>query len=151
MLTPEGETRPITSLSWPINNDYQVSHNSIDAATSSCQPQQMAGKYWWNTLFSLVDHHEILTSHWLTIMKYSLLIGWQGGSVLWKGIGSSLTIKGLTLGVEDCLSKVTPWPKDVDAHTSLKMLGQHLMLKCVSTALITPFYSARWDLIGWFC
>ena len=87
MLTLEGEIRPIitlswlitsllwpiTSLSWPItsltwliNNDYQVSHNSTDSATSSCQPQQMAGKYWWNTLFSLVDHHEILTSHWLT-------------------------------------------------------------------------------------
>ena len=47
------------------------------------------------------------------------------------GIGSSLTIKGLSLGVEDCLSKVTPWPKEVDTGTSLKMLGQHLMLKCV--------------------
>jgi len=67
---------------------------------------------------------------------------WQGCSVLWKGIGSSLTIKGMSLGVEDCLSKVTPWPKEVDKHTSLKMLGQHLMLKCVGTAIITPFYSA---------
>ena len=67
---------------------------------------------------------------------------WQGGSVLWKGIGSSLTIKGLTLGVEDCLSKVTPWPKDINSHTSLKLLGQHLLLKCVTTAIITPFYSA---------
>ena len=40
------------------------------------------------------------------------------------------------------MSKVTPWPKEVDKHTSLKMLGQHLMLKCVGTAIITPFYSA---------
>jgi len=67
---------------------------------------------------------------------------WQGGSVLWKGIGSSLTIKGLTLGVEDCLSKLTPWPKDINSHTSLKLLGQHLALKCVTTAIVTPFYSA---------
>ena len=67
---------------------------------------------------------------------------WQGGSVLWKGIGSSLTIKGLTLGVEDCLSKVTPWPKDINSHTSLKLLGQHLLLKCATTAIITPFSSA---------
>jgi len=67
---------------------------------------------------------------------------WQGGSVLWKGIGSSLTIKGLTLGVEDCLSKVTPWPKEINSHTSLKLLGQHILLKCVTTAIITPFYSA---------
>merc|ERR1719334_2739964 len=67
---------------------------------------------------------------------------WQGVAVLWKGIGSSLTIKGMTLGVEDCLSKITPWPKDVDKHSSLKMIGQHLMLKCASTAILTPFYSA---------
>lgn len=63
-------------------------------------------------------------------------------AVLWKGIGSSLTIKGMSLGVEDCLSKVTPWPKEVDKHSSLKMIGQHLLLKCASTAIITPFYSA---------
>ena len=31
---------------------------------------------------------------------------WQGVAVLWKGIGSSLTIRGLTLGMEDCISKV---------------------------------------------
>lgn len=67
---------------------------------------------------------------------------WQGVSVLWKGIGSSLTIKGMTLGVEDCLSKVTPWPKTIDQHSSLKLIGQHLLLKSVSAALITPFYSA---------
>ena len=27
--------------------------------------------------------------------------------MLWKGIGSSLTIRGLSLGMEDCISKVT--------------------------------------------
>jgi len=67
---------------------------------------------------------------------------WQGVAVLWKGIGSSLIIKGLNLGVEDCLSKFTPWPKEIDRHSSLKMIGQHLLLKAVATALITPFYSA---------
>jgi len=67
---------------------------------------------------------------------------WQGVAVLWKGIGSSLTIKGLNLGMEDCLSKVTPWPKEIDRHSSVKSIGQHLLLKCVSTAVITPFYSA---------
>jgi len=67
---------------------------------------------------------------------------WQGVAVLWKGIGSTLTIKGMTLGIEDCLSKVTPWPKEVDQHSSLKMIGQHILLKATSTALITPFYSA---------
>ena len=49
--------------------------------------------------------------------------------MLWKGIGSSLTIKGMTLGVEDCISKVSPWPKEIDKHSSLKSIGQHLLLK----------------------
>jgi hypothetical protein len=33
---------------------------------------------------------------------------------MWKGIGSSLTIRGLTLGVEDCLSKVE---QELTRHT----------------------------------
>lgn len=36
-----------------------------------------------------------------------------GMTVLWKGIGSALIVKGLTLAVEDVLSKITPWPKYV--------------------------------------
>lgn len=35
----------------------------------------------------------------------------QGLNTLWKGIGSVLLIRGLTLGIEDLLSKITPWPK----------------------------------------
>lgn len=35
----------------------------------------------------------------------------QSMTVLWKGIGSALIVKGLTLAVEDVLSKITPWPK----------------------------------------
>ncbi len=36
--------------------------------------------------------------------------------IFFVGVGSSLTIKGLTLGVEDCLSKFTPWPKEINKH-----------------------------------
>lgn len=35
----------------------------------------------------------------------------QGITTLWKGLGSTLLIRGLLLGVEDLLSKITPWPK----------------------------------------
>lgn len=35
----------------------------------------------------------------------------QGLTSLWKGLGSVLLVRGLTLGVEDLISKVTPWPK----------------------------------------
>lgn len=37
----------------------------------------------------------------------------QGVAVLWKGLGSSLVVRGLTLAVEDVISKVSPWPKYV--------------------------------------
>ncbi|KAB7494495.1 Solute carrier family 25 member 46 [Armadillidium nasatum] len=66
----------------------------------------------------------------------------QGLSALWKGLGSVLTVRGVTLALEDFLSKFTPWPKEISPHSSLKMIGQHLLLKCSALALITPFYSA---------
>ncbi|XP_050708852.1 mitochondrial outer membrane protein SLC25A46-like isoform X1 [Eriocheir sinensis] len=68
--------------------------------------------------------------------------GCQGFSAFWKGLGSVLTVRGITLGLEDCISKFTPWPKEISPHSSLKTIGQHLLLKCSALALITPFYSA---------
>lgn len=35
----------------------------------------------------------------------------QSMTVLFKGIGSALIVKGITLAIEDLLSKFTPWPK----------------------------------------
>ncbi|TRY69383.1 hypothetical protein TCAL_07204 [Tigriopus californicus] len=67
---------------------------------------------------------------------------WQGTGAWWKGLGSTLTVRGLTLAVEDCTSKFTPWPKAVDRRSSLRSLGQHLLLKGVALAVLTPFYSA---------
>lgn len=66
----------------------------------------------------------------------------QGITTLWKGLGSVLLVRGMTLGIEDLLSKVTPWPKDVDINTSVKSFFHHVLLKCVSLAIVTPFYSA---------
>ncbi|KAK0085811.1 hypothetical protein PV325_004373 [Microctonus aethiopoides] len=66
----------------------------------------------------------------------------QGLNTLWKGIGSVLLIRGLTLGIEDLLSKITPWPKEIDNNTSIKAFGQHILLKCVSIGIVAPFYSA---------
>ncbi|XP_019532938.1 mitochondrial outer membrane protein SLC25A46 [Aedes albopictus] len=66
----------------------------------------------------------------------------QGVTTLWKGIGSVLLVRGLTLAVEDVVSKFTPWPKEVNSKTTLKQFGQHLLLKCISLATIVPFYSA---------
>ncbi|XP_019753590.1 mitochondrial outer membrane protein SLC25A46 isoform X2 [Dendroctonus ponderosae] len=66
----------------------------------------------------------------------------QGLTTLWKGLGSVLLVRGMSLGVEDLLSKLTPWPKEISPHSSLKQFFQHTMLKCVSLAVVTPFYSA---------
>ncbi|XP_049937391.1 mitochondrial outer membrane protein SLC25A46-like [Schistocerca serialis cubense] len=66
----------------------------------------------------------------------------QGFTTLWKGLGSALLVRGMTLAVEDIISKVTPWPKEITWNSSLKSIGQHILLKCVSLAVVTPFYSA---------
>jgi solute carrier family 25 protein 46 len=66
----------------------------------------------------------------------------QGFSSMWKGLGSALTVRGLLLAVEDCTGKFTPWPLKVDSSCSLRMVGQHLMLKAISQAVVVPFFSA---------
>ncbi|XP_071450769.1 mitochondrial outer membrane protein SLC25A46-like [Hetaerina americana] len=66
----------------------------------------------------------------------------QGLGALWKGVGSILLIRGVALALEDVLSKFTPWPKELSWHSSMKSIGQHLLLKCTSIALVTPFFSA---------
>uniref|UniRef100_A0A069DT22 Putative solute carrier family 25 member 46 n=1 Tax=Panstrongylus megistus TaxID=65343 RepID=A0A069DT22_9HEMI len=67
----------------------------------------------------------------------------QGITTLWKGIGSVLLVRGMTLAIEDFISKITPWSKDISWHVdSFKTIGQHLLLKCVTLSVVTPFYSA---------
>ncbi|CAH1171217.1 unnamed protein product [Phaedon cochleariae] len=66
----------------------------------------------------------------------------QGVTALWKGVGSVLFVKGMSLGAEDLISKVTPWPKEIGMHSSLRQFCHHIMLKCVSLAAVAPFYSA---------
>lgn len=66
----------------------------------------------------------------------------QGFTTLWKGLGSALLVRGMTLGVEDLISKITPWPKEISWHSSLKSFFQHIFLKGISLAIIMPFYSA---------
>lgn len=66
----------------------------------------------------------------------------QGITTLWKGLGSCLLVRGMSLGLDDAISKVSSWPKDVDSRTTFKRFGQHLILKCISIAVVTPFYAA---------
>ncbi|XP_034490044.1 solute carrier family 25 member 46 [Drosophila innubila] len=66
----------------------------------------------------------------------------QGVTTLWKGLGSCLLVRGMTLAIDDVISKATSWPKDVDSRTTLKRFGQHILLKCISIGLVVPFYAA---------
>ncbi|KAK4871619.1 hypothetical protein RN001_015743 [Aquatica leii] len=66
----------------------------------------------------------------------------QGLTTLWKGLGSTLILRGMTLGVEDLLSKVTPWPKEISRSSSVKSFFQHIFLKSVSLIVIMPYYTA---------
>ncbi|XP_022824496.1 solute carrier family 25 member 46-like [Spodoptera litura] len=66
----------------------------------------------------------------------------QDVTTLWKGIGSTCIVKGLNLAVEDVVSKGTGWPKDIGKCDSVVQFLQHITLKSVSLAIITPFYSA---------
>ncbi|KAL1493385.1 hypothetical protein ABEB36_011448 [Hypothenemus hampei] len=66
----------------------------------------------------------------------------QGLTTLWKGLGSVLLVRGMTLGIEDVISKLTPWPAEINVNSSLKQFFQHTLLKCLSLAIVTPFYSA---------
>lgn len=66
----------------------------------------------------------------------------QGVPALWKGIGSVLLVRGSTLAVEDVIYKFFGWPKEIHSRTSMRHVGQHVMLKCLSLVTILPFYSA---------
>lgn len=66
----------------------------------------------------------------------------QGLTTLWKGLGSALLVRGMTLGVEDLLSKITPWPKEMYRGMSVKSFFQHIFLKGVSFSIIMPYYCA---------
>ncbi|GAB6018753.1 hypothetical protein CHUAL_000426 [Chamberlinius hualienensis] len=66
----------------------------------------------------------------------------QGIGTLWKGVGSMLIVKGLLLVFEDAVNKLTQWPKDTKSISTVKKLFEHLFLKFISAALVTPFYSA---------
>lgn len=66
----------------------------------------------------------------------------QSVTTLWKGIGSTLMVKGIAIASETALAEVTPLPKEVSRHSSIKKLAQHLLLKGLSLVIVTPFYAA---------
>ncbi|XP_040583176.1 mitochondrial outer membrane protein SLC25A46 [Lepeophtheirus salmonis] len=84
------------------------------------------------------SHRTPLTLMLPMIQLYSA----QGFTPFWKGLTSTLAIKWMLMGTEDCISKFTPWEKTVDENSSLKRICGNILLKATSLAIITPFTAA---------
>uniref|UniRef100_A0A3Q3S823 Solute carrier family 25 member 46 n=1 Tax=Mastacembelus armatus TaxID=205130 RepID=A0A3Q3S823_9TELE len=66
----------------------------------------------------------------------------QGPKALWKGMGSTFIVHGITLGAEGILSEFTPLPRELPHRWSWKQLAGHLLLKGLTAVVAIPFYCA---------
>ncbi|KAM9213114.1 mitochondrial outer membrane protein SLC25A46 isoform 2-T2 [Leptosomus discolor] len=66
----------------------------------------------------------------------------QGPRALWKGMGSTFIVQGITLGTEGIISEFTPLPRELSHKWNLKQIGGHLLLKGLTDVIAMPFYSA---------
>ncbi|XP_030049326.1 mitochondrial outer membrane protein SLC25A46 [Microcaecilia unicolor] len=66
----------------------------------------------------------------------------QGPRALWKGMGSTFIVQGITLGAEGIISEFTPLPRELSHKWNLKQISGHLLLKGLTYVIATPFYSA---------
>ncbi|XP_076995118.1 mitochondrial outer membrane protein SLC25A46 isoform X1 [Tamandua tetradactyla] len=66
----------------------------------------------------------------------------QGPRALWKGMGSTFIVQGITLGAEGIISEFTPLPREISHKWNPKQIGEHLLLKSLTYMVAMPFYSA---------
>ncbi|XP_073405724.1 mitochondrial outer membrane protein SLC25A46 isoform X1 [Dendrobates tinctorius] len=66
----------------------------------------------------------------------------QGPRALWKGMGSTFIVQGITLGAEGIISECTPLPRELTHKWSPRQIGGHILLKGLVYVIATPFYSA---------
>ncbi|XP_030625246.1 mitochondrial outer membrane protein SLC25A46 [Chanos chanos] len=66
----------------------------------------------------------------------------QGPKALWKGMGSTFVVQGVTLGTEGIISECTPLPRELSHKWNPKQVIGHLMLKGLTYVVAMPFYSA---------
>uniref|UniRef100_A0A672NM96 Solute carrier family 25 member 46 n=1 Tax=Sinocyclocheilus grahami TaxID=75366 RepID=A0A672NM96_SINGR len=66
----------------------------------------------------------------------------QGPKALWKGMGSTFVVQGVTLGTEGIISECTPLPRELSHKWNPKQVVGHLVLKGLSYVVAMPFYSA---------
>uniref|UniRef100_A0A665TR75 Solute carrier family 25 member 46 n=1 Tax=Echeneis naucrates TaxID=173247 RepID=A0A665TR75_ECHNA len=66
----------------------------------------------------------------------------QGPKALWKGMGSTFIVHGITLGAEGIISEFTALPRELPHRWSWKQLAGHLLLKGLTAVVALPFYCA---------
>ncbi|XP_055056906.2 mitochondrial outer membrane protein SLC25A46 [Misgurnus anguillicaudatus] len=66
----------------------------------------------------------------------------QGPKALWKGMGSTFVVQGVTLGTEGIISECTPLPRELSHRWIPKQVVGHLVLKGLTYVVAMPFYSA---------
>ncbi|XP_029921698.1 mitochondrial outer membrane protein SLC25A46 [Myripristis murdjan] len=66
----------------------------------------------------------------------------QGPRALWKGMGSTFIVQGVSLGAEGIISEFTPLPRELPHRRGLKQLAGHLLLKGLTCIVALPFYCA---------
>lgn len=66
----------------------------------------------------------------------------QGVRALWKGMGSTFIVHGVTLGAEGIISEFTPLPRELPHRWSWRQLAGHLLLKGLTAIVALPFYCA---------
>ncbi|XP_052100503.1 mitochondrial outer membrane protein SLC25A46-like [Mytilus californianus] len=87
-------------------------------------------------------HH---TATWYHLTPFTLLPVMyklqqqQGMSALWKGISSAFVCQGVQMVSETVISEITPLPKEISRHHTVKKHMQHLLLKGLAFVVTTPF------------
>ncbi|KAL3313343.1 hypothetical protein Ciccas_008059 [Cichlidogyrus casuarinus] len=74
---------------------------------------------------------------------FSRITSSQGLTAFWKGLSSSFVVYGLVLGIENLVSELYRLPKEISAHSSLRRVAQHVILKTVAWSFVTPVYAAH--------
>lgn len=66
----------------------------------------------------------------------------QSVTTLFKGIGSTFLVKGVGVAAEAVISEFTPLPREISRHSPFRKVGEHLLMKIMSSMVTTPFYAA---------
>uniref|UniRef100_A0A8C3YBR1 Mitochondrial outer membrane protein SLC25A46 n=1 Tax=Catagonus wagneri TaxID=51154 RepID=A0A8C3YBR1_9CETA len=131
---PYGVPAPSTPLEGPAEEPFAGGSGGSMPGQSSEQLNRFAG--FGIGLASLFT--ENVLAHPCIVLRRQC----QGPRALWKGMGSTFIVQGVTLGAEGIISEFTPLPREISHKWNPKQIGEHLLLKSLTYIVAMPFYSA---------